>query len=341
MSNQVLYAGNNLISAADKLSKVPLDYIYHSLKNPKESMITQIRNLRIIMNIDKQKYSSLKRNLPYLVCGVFNPTFRRTENFAYIENFFVDIDHISQKGKSVDVLRHEIEKDSRVVMTFISPSNDGLKILFHLSERCYDAGIYSLFYKVFTRSFSEQYHLEQVIDAQTCDVCRACFMSVDSDAYFNVDAEDVKLEDFLNQNDASSIFDIKKEEEKRIKEDNQNVEKSPKIVDPDKESIQKIKDILKLKSRKTKENNAYVPQQLNDIMDDLHKYVEDTGIIITEIININYGKKIRMKMGNSVSEINVFYGKHGFSVVLSPRSGTSEKLNDVCAELLKSFFKQM
>ncbi len=76
-------------------------------------------------------------------------------------------------------------------------------------------------------------------------------------------------------------------------------------------------------------------------MDDLHKYVEDTGIIITEIININYGKKIRMKMGNSVSEINVFYGKHGFSVVLSPRSGTSEKLNDVCAELLKSFFKQM
>ena len=45
--------------------------------------------------------------------------------------------------------------------------------------------LYSLFYKKFVKSFSEQYDLQQVVDAKTSDVSRACFLSHDKDAFYN------------------------------------------------------------------------------------------------------------------------------------------------------------
>ena len=84
--------------------------------------------------------------------------------------------------------------------------------------------------------------------------------------------------------------------------------------------------------------NNIVPHQLDEILDDLKKYIEDAGIIIKEIDNINYGKKIKMQVGHMLAEINLFYGKKGFSVVISPRNGTDNHLNQVCAELINSFF---
>ena len=40
------------------------------------------------------------------------------------------------------------------------------------------------------------------------------------------------------------------------------------------------------------------------------------------------------------SEINLFYGKRGFSVVISPRLGTNEELNELLADLVKSFLQR-
>lgn len=342
MNSQMIYTGRQLTSNADKLVKVSLDYVYHSLRNPKDKMLTCIRNLRIIKKIDVHKYSAIKKTLPYLVCGVFNPSFRRTENFAYTEYFMVDIDNISQKGVTLSSLRSDLQKDPRVVMMFLSPGEDGLKLLFRLSERCYDAGLYSLFYKMFVRKFSAQYHLEQVVDMRTSDVCRACFMSVDPNAYFNPDAESVSVGDFIDMDNPSMLFDAKREEDNKIKEEQKDVRKEMSSAyedaEPDDDSIQKIKDILKLKSRPAKVNAVFVPEQLNDIVDELKKYIEETGIIVTEIVNINYAKKIRMKMGIKLAEVNVFYGKHGFNVVISPRSGTDKNFNEVSSQLIESYF---
>ncbi|OQB21928.1 MAG: Modification methylase DpnIIB [candidate division BRC1 bacterium ADurb.Bin183] len=70
----------------------------------------------------------------------------KTENFAFIEYFMVDIDHLSDKGMNINEVRKRIEQDERTLLCFISPSEDGLKVLFKLKERCYDAGLYSLFW---------------------------------------------------------------------------------------------------------------------------------------------------------------------------------------------------
>lgn len=80
-----------------------------------------------------------------------------------------------------------------------------------------------------------------------------------------------------------------------------------------------------------------MPEPLNTMMDSLKAYIEDTGIIVTEVINISYGKKIRMKLDMRQAEINLFYGKRGYSVVISPRCGTNEEFNNVAADLIQSF----
>lgn len=337
----MLLVGTNIRSNADALKKVTIDYLYHSLRNPKPEISARIRQLRIIRRLNAKQYSELKRTLPYVVCGVFNPPFRRTENFAYIEYFMVDIDHLSEKGLVPSEVRKRIEQDSRVVLSFLSPSEDGLKILFRLKERCYDAGIYSLFYKAFVRQFSIEYQLEQVIDARTCDVCRACFISMDSDAYCAIDATAVDLHTYLDVSDSAGLQEMKSMFSKEEKKLNRQEEKEGVTIEPDAEVLEKIKGLLHPKGKKPVEKApVYVPERLNEVMTDLKSYIEHTGVIVYEVVNIQYGKKLRMKTGLRQAEINLFYGKHGFSVVQSPRCGTSSELNQMMADLINMFLNE-
>jgi len=337
----MLLVGINIRSSADALKKVTVDYLYHSLRNPKPEISSKIRQLRIVSRLDAKQYSELKRTLPYVVCGMFNPPFRRTENFAYIEYFMVDIDHLSEKGLVLAEVRKHIEQDNRVVLSFLSPGEDGLKVLFRLKERCYDAGIYSLFYKAFVRQFSIEHQLEQVIDARTCDVCRACFISIDPDAYYALEAIAVDLHAYLDISDTTSLLDMKSTFSKEEKEKIFQKKEEAKMTDPDTETLIRIKELLRPKGKKLIEKvPVYVPERLNEVMIDLKTYIENTGAIVYEIVNIQYGKKLKMKTGLRQAEINLFYGKHGFSVVQSPRCGTSSELNKLMADLINVFLNE-
>lgn len=335
----MLSVGVNLIMSSDTLKKVTVDYLYHSLRNPKPEIEARICQLRIIRDLDKKQYAKLKRQLPYIVCGMFNPPYRKTENFAYTEYFIVDIDNFSEKGLNLSTIRKQVEQDERVMLSFLSPSKDGLKLLFHLKERCYDAGIYSLFYKAFINEFSKQYHLEQVVDERTSDVCRACFVSIDPDAFYRPNVVSVDINSFLPVSDVTSMFDLKRNLEQQVKSAKLKEESGEKVRDPDTEVMDRIKNLLqpKMQQKKLEKKEPYIPECLDDIIGDLKKYIEDTGIIVYEIVNIQYAKKIRCKMGSRLGEVNLFYGKRGFSVVQSPRSGTSTELNALLADLVTSY----
>lgn len=333
--------GKNITSSGDLLTKVPIVNIFHALRKPKEETVAQIRQLRIVRKIDIKRYNALKRKLPYFVCGIFNPPIRKSEYFAYIEHFILDIDKITEKGISIPELRQRIAKDNRVLLSFISPSEDGIKILFKLKERCYDKGLFSLFYKAFAQNFARQYNIEQVIDSQTCDVTRACFASIDAQAYYNPNAETIEIEKFLQVDNPTEIFDLKHQFEVQEKEEKKNAATPPpEKTDVDDEIIRNVKMILNPNLAKKEEKKVYIPEQLTEVMDELQKYITATGIQITEIINISYGKKIRMKSRTKQAEVNLFYGKRGFSVVKSPRTGTNEELNELMASLIQSFFNQ-
>lgn len=317
------------------MRKIDVDYLYRSLRNPFSDIANQVNQLRIIRNLDAKQYTILKRQLPYIVCAMFNPPYRKTENFAYTEYFIIDIDHICDKGFDLLKVKQDICIDERVFMCFVSPSEDGLKVMFKLKERCYDSGIYSLFYKTFLREFSLKYNLEQVIDGRVSDVCRACFISIDEDVFYNPIAQTIDINDYLPIDNPSVLIELNHSLENEIKESLQPKDELP--VDPDAETMQRIKKLLNPKVSKPNKNVPFVPQQLDDIMEDLKKYVEDTGVELYETINIQYGKKLRFKMGLKQAEINLFYGKNGFTVVKSPRTGTSAELNELMFQLINSF----
>lgn len=70
---------------------------------------------------------------------------------------------------------------------------------------------------------------------------------------------------------------------------------------------------------------------------DLRLCVSEKGVAITEVLNISYGKKLRFKIGLKQAEINLFFGKQGFSVVQSPRTGTDAEMNRLMADVVEAF----
>lgn len=338
----MLLFGTNIQSAADELKKVQEEYLYNSLRNPKPTIAATIQQLRIVYSMDAKAYVQLKRRLPYFVCGQFNPPFRRKENFAYTESFILDFDHLSSKQLSMKTIRDNIVKDEQVMMCFTSPSEDGLKVMFRLKERCYDAGLYSIFYKAFAATFAMRHNLTQVTDSKTSDVARACFISIDPNAYFNPNSIPVDIKAYLDESNPDLLFKIKHEQDehdKVIKKNDADQVSLPK--DPDKDILTRIRQQLNPKAQLPIEQHpAYVPERLNEIIAELKLFIEETGLQVTEIINIQYAKKIRARLGQKEAEVNLFYGKRGFSVVISPRLGTNEELNELLADLIKAFLQK-
>lgn len=336
--------GSNVRNNSEPLKKVTPEYLFNALHSPKPEFLSRIRQLRIVRQINESQYVQLKQQLPYFVCASFNPPFRNTKNFAFTEYFIMDIDHICEKGLILDDLRRKIESDSRTMMCFLSPGEDGLKVMMKIKDRCYDAGVYSVFYKKFVYEFSLQYDLQQVLDIRTSDVTRACFMSVDSSAYYNPDAEPVDMAEIIDMEDSSVLLRQKKEVEESMSALTDIADSSSNAVEirePDDDAMERIRGLLNMKTKKVSvERPVFVPAILDTIQGELNDYVSDIGFMISEIINIQYGKKIRAKLGLKMAEVNLFYGKRGFSVVVSPKTGTDGTLNILLADTVRAFIDE-
>ncbi len=336
----MISVGTSVRNNTEPLMKVTPDYIFNALRNPKPNFESRIRQLRVVRQLNEAQYASLKQQLPYFVCATFNPPFRKSDNFAYTQYFVIDIDHIGAKGLIIGDLKAKFISDPRTLLCFVSPGEDGLKVMMRLKDKCYDAGVYSVFYKRFVSDFSTQYNLQQVVDAKTSDVARACFMSVDRHAYYNPSAEPVDMSRVINLMDSSELLRQKKAAEKDIKE--LPSQDAPRLREPDEDSMDKVRQLLKMRQKKQAPvaQDVYVPEILNQLEEKLRNYVNDVGFTISEIINIQYGKKIRAELGLKKAEVNLFYGKKGFSVVVSPRTGTDESLNSLLAETVQTFINE-
>lgn len=281
--------GRNIRDVSETLQRMPVRQIYDMLHKDDSELANRVRRLRLVATIDRKQYGLLKVGLPYFVCGHFNPAIRKQENFAYTEYFCVDIDHISDKGLNVQDLKQRLSADERVVLCFLSPGADGLKLLFRLSERCYDAGLYAVFYKLFVADFARQYHLEQVVDRVTCDVSRACFLSTDINAFFNAEATPVNLSAYINEENSALLF----EDLKKVRQDERqcvttDIGDEEKMVDPTDEVMHRIKQVLNPKLTQLKDKpSVFVPKELDEIMEHLKTTIEAAGIDLYDIVIYN------------------------------------------------------
>ena len=344
--------GYHITGSQDPLTKCKVSDVARSIAQPKPQLAITIKSLRTAYSMDISRYSAMKKTLPYIVCAHFNPAVRQGGNFVYTEYLLLDIDHISEKKLNIDTLRDKLRGDQRVVMLFASPSGDGLKVMFRLAERCTDKGIYQLFYKRFAQNFATVYGIEQVLDRATSDVTRACFVSHDPDVYYNADAEPLNIKDYCDPDADYSLLGSDDMRELRNPQkpapspkqggEDQTAEETTekKNADPEGDELRRIKEILKIRLAKAEQEKppVYVPRQLDEIIGELRQYIEENGLKVTEIINISYGKKIRLALGMKQAEVNVFFGKRGYSVVQSPRCGTNAELNRIATDFISTFF---
>ncbi len=332
----MLSAGKNIKQRKDKLIKLDIKRLFFAIKNPKPEIKDLLGQLRILSHIDTNGYKNLKTSLPYVVPSLFNPPYRRGENFGSAEHLILDIDHLSEYDIAPEELKLRLQKDERIELMFVSPSENGLKIFFRLQEKCFDSAKYSLFYKNFADNFAKKHDLGGVLDRITSDVTRACFISYDENVFFNDDVIKIKVDDFSDFEDIFTLKDankiIKDDAKKLVKiEDNQQID-----IDIFKEIKLKLNPNLQKKVERKK--NAFVPEQLNEIMGALENHIISYNVDIKEVKSINYGKKIIISYKMKVAEVNVFYGKRGFSVVRSPKSGTDRELMELLYKIIVEFF---
>lgn len=306
-------------------------------------MARQQSVLRSILNIDAQKYRSLKKNLPYFVCGKFATDRRVADDFASTSSFVLDLDHYDGLGKTFEELKDELAADSRVALIYTSPSGAGLKMLFVLDKPCTDANVYAVFYRQFAMEFAKEHGITRYVDYKTNDVTRACFLASDPDCRVNMESEEVSVDGYVGMDSIDQFLKNEKQTDAECMQLSVREEsdcEAPKPIDPNKETMQRIKSILDTNRRRRVEvesHNYLVPTEIRDIMDGLRSLTESVGVELYDTKGIQYGIKLMLRTSLLQAEINVFYGKKGFSVVHSPKKGTSQQLGAMMKELVSDY----
>jgi hypothetical protein len=280
-----------------------------------ESLSNEVERLRKLRELDTKAYKTLKTRLPYFVGSKFANDIRHSDNFECASYLTLDIDDFLDINSSIpeQVLNH-----SAVMLAFISPSGTGFKLVFKLDTPCLNLSHFKEFYKSFSRIFAGEINLEGSIDMKTCDATRACFLSADTKAYFNPNADSLQWQKFVSQ--PIEIEEIINEN--KLQNEINEV------------SLQGVLDKINPSRPKKKNNPGYVPIELLEIESDLKLLCKKNELILTDIVKINYGLKVQVKKGFRTAELNVFYGKKGYTIVRSPKSGTDRSLAEMLFELV-------
>ncbi len=331
--------GSSIVSANEKLCSISLIELHEMITHANPTFRNQIEVLRSVYQMDAGKYSMMKKALPYFVCAHFEPGVRRLENFSSASAFVLDIDKIDEDEMSTEELKGRLYQDERIALMFTSPSGCGLKVLFLLDKPCLDYNVYSAFYKQFAAEFANVHHIERYVDLRTSDATRACFLSADPTATFNPTAHTICMEDYVNMESVDTFF---REDQMLSNWMPRQEETPPQIVsvEPDRETMARIKERLELNNKKklpAETRPVYVPEEITNILSGLKDSVEETGVELYETRSIQYGIKLMFRTHLLRAEINLFYGHRGFTVVESPKRGTSLELNSMMAQLVDDF----
>ena len=152
-----------------------------------EGVAEQISELRQIS--DQESRQAFKKNhLPYFVAGKFNGS-RKNSSLISTELMIIDFDHLLD---AVPYKKQFLQNDPSVFAIFLSPSGDGLKVLYRFNKPITSHEHYKRVYKHYFDKFG--FSSEAETDKGTCDVSRACYFSYDPDIYVNIDAEPLDVD---------------------------------------------------------------------------------------------------------------------------------------------------
>lgn len=337
------FAGASVMANVS-MSATSLEAIWQRLRND-DALKVEVERLRKVKRIDAAAYGRLKVKLPFFCCAIFNEGMRHSRNFVSAQAFVVDIDKYSGEQARLEVLRNRICADDRVAMCFISPSGDGLKVVFTLAEPCANLKQFSDFYKAFVSEWASHLDIANFVDLRTADATRVCFLSHDAAAYLNPLAESVEMSAFSpNFESVEPLFATTTPFEEEVLVATPAVASAtkakaePKTFEPDANCSHHIQpdtysEILALLKSKARPNplqrKTVVPEPLVRLMEPLAQALAKHEIHVLAALDIQYGKQVQAQCGNDLAEMNIYYGKKGFSVVLSSKSATNVTLNEL------------
>jgi hypothetical protein len=329
-----LMLGRKLTAPSDPLERVGIERVFQGLIHPKPAFRDLISRLRTVASVDVSMYRQLKKTLPYIVCGLFHPTIRRKQHFATIHYFILDLDHLTEGGLTVTEVRAKLSSLPRPLLGFTSPGGDGYKVLFRLVAPCSDAARFHAFYQAFARSFAHEHGLEQVVDYQTCDVTRACFMSYDPEAFYHPDAVAVNLNAYLPD---LLTPPPKTVEDAAARPRKPATKRTQTMTGPDNNTLEHIRQKLNPNRRKRRPEKTIIqPEEINAAVDYFKENLAEYELQLATAEAINYGRRLRVVAKDDIwCELNLFYGKRGFSIVKTTKSGSHAELADLAANVLR------
>ena len=333
-----MMTGTQIAAPNDPLQKSKLEQIVQTIRHAPLALQHKISQLRLVKGIDARQYQQLKKGLPYFVCSRFHPPYRKKENFAATDYLMLDLDHLGEGNEDLSELKNRVREDPHLLLAFVSPGGDGLKLLFGLDSTCRDPGLYKIFYQAFAVHFARQYQLEQVLDFRTNDVTRACFFSSDPEALYQPEARPLRMQDYLDQDNPDTLAEIRQAHGELVRESPISTEQKPEAQGLTDEVLQRIKQQLNPNFKVKTFKNAFVPEQLEAMWGNIEQTLQQAGFELKTADPIQYGKKIVVGMGPYQAELNIFHGKKGFTVVKTTRNNNHAELMELAYQTLYALF---
>lgn len=326
----MLYRGENIVkSNTEILRPVSVFNIFSEVTKQNSDLNNLISRIRKLASLDRTACQSLKKQLPFFTGSFFGNKPRSSENLQYASYFIIDIDKCYDNDGGFIELRSRLASDPRLNLMFTSPGGLGLKLVFELTEPCISTKFFSDAYKSFVFQFAKEYNIESKTDMSTHDATRVCFLSSDKHAWYNALPEKISWKAYLPAGDLFCDTEDNRSDHGEYITWNEEPSGSNCSNDLNPDVYRSILQKLNPDRKYPAPKNYYVPEILNLIEEPVRDAVRKHHISVSEIRNIQYGKKFCFSHTLHKAELNIYYGKKGFSVVISPSGATNPELNTI------------
>lgn len=328
----MLYLGHNLTqNPPEQLQAITEQELVQLIGQPSGKLLSELEALRKIRQIDEKIYRKRKTFLPYFIGSRFRENIRHSSRFEALAYFVIDLDKCG-RAFGLEALKAQLFEDENVKLIFLSPGGDGLKVLFQLESPIVHTKAFADCYKAFALQFADKFGLRDYVDTVTCDVTRVCFLSADPALRYRPDALPVSWKGYAQLATYEKL--PWEEQDEQTGGENPTPPLVPEI--PYKQILQKLNP-----KHHSRPKNYYVPPELDAITEGVYARLAPYGISVSQVRDIQYGRQWTFVAGHQSAELNIFYGKNGFSVVKTTKSGTDPELCEavyrvLCAMLFDS-----
>ena len=347
-----LYTGKNIQqSHTEALQPINLETLANQIRSGSGGLQELCAQLATIYKMDKAAYGRHKLRLPFFCCAGFAQNLRHSKNFTSIEACVLDFDKAPNPGYVQQNIMPLLQSDERVALAFTSPSGRGAKAVLLFNQPVTNLHEYAMGYKNLTRSFAQQYGLEAYADFSTCDATRVCFLAYDPQVYYQPLAQPISWHQYLPpqkhptppaaaQPDTASPSPSKNNDTPidTITPDTPTSKPSSNTLPP--KLYEQVVKRLNPTAVTRQAREVVVPEILEEVAIQAQAAIAAAGWQLKDIQNIQYGKKIAVAQGFVWAEVNIFYGKKGFSIVRTPKAGTNAALGQQLEQLLWQTLQQ-